>query len=253
MYTRAIVRVPCKNIVNGLTTASLGKPDYDKAMEQHSQYVEALKRCGLEVIILEPEENFPDSTFIEDTALLTFQCAIICNPGAPSRKGELIEIKQVLKRYFSNIEQINNPATVDGGDILMVENHYYIGISERTNIDGAQQFISILKKYDMSASVVSFKRVLHLKSGVAYLQNNNLVVSGEFIQKPEFKNFNQIIVDEDESYAANCVWINEKVLIAKDFPKIKKAIEQAGYQTIDLDVSEFRKVDGGLSCLSLRF
>jgi dimethylargininase len=253
MYTKAIVRTPCKNIVNGLTTANLGKPDYEKALKQHSQYVEALKECGLEVIILEPDENFPDSTFVEDTALLTPHCAIITNPGAPSRQGEIVEIKEVLRRYFNNIEHINDPGTVDGGDILRVGSHFYIGISERTNSTGAQQVISILNKYGMSAATVSLKNVLHLKSGVSYLEKNNLVVSGEFIENTQFQSYNLIKVDQEESYAANCVWVNETVLIAKGFPKTKEAIEKAGYKTIEIDVSEFRKVDGGLSCLSLRF
>jgi len=253
MYTKAIVRTPCKNIVNGLTTANLGKPDYEKALKQHSQYVEALEECGLEVIILEPDENFPDSTFVEDTALLTPHCAIITNPGAPSRQGEIVEIKEVLRRYFNNIEHINDPGTVDGGDILRVGSHFYIGISERTNSTGAQQVISILNKYGMSAATVSLKNVLHLKSGVSYLEKNNLVVSSEFIENTQFQSYNLIKVDQEESYAANCVWVNETVLIAKGFPKTKEAIEKAGYKTIEIDVSEFRKVDGGLSCLSLRF
>jgi len=253
MYTRAIVRTPGKTIANGLTTAKLGKPGYEKAIEQHSKYVEALKECGLEVIILEPDDNFPDSTFVEDTAILIPHCAIVCNPGAPSRKGEIVEINKVLKKYFDNIAYIKDPGTVDGGDILRIGSHYYIGISERTNLAGAKQLISMLKKYGMSGSTVALKHVLHLKSGVAYLEKNHLVASGEFIEKPEFQSFNLIKIDEDESYAANCVWINGKVLIAKGFPKTKKAIEQTGYATIEIDVYEFRKIDGGLSCLSLRF
>ena len=253
MYKKAIVRKPCKNIVQGLTTANLGKPDYETAIKQHSKYVEALMECGLEVIILEPDENFPDSTFVEDAALLTPHCAIICNPGAASRKGEIFEISQVLKRYFSTIEQITDPGKVDGGDILRVGTHYYIGISERTNLPGAQQLISILNKYSMSGSTVPLHYVLHLKSGVSYLEKDNLVVAGEFSERSEFQHFNLITVEEDESYAANCVWINEKVLIARGFPKTKIAIETVGYKTIEIDVSEFRKIDGGLSCLSLRF
>ena len=253
MYTKAIVRIPCKNIVNGLATAKLGKPDYEEAIEQHSRYIEALRERGLEVIVLKADENFPDSTFVEDTAVLTPHCAIICNPGAPSRKGEIFEITQVLDGYFKHIEQIKNPGTVDGGDILRIGKHYFIGISERTNSIGAQQFISILNRYNFSGATISLKQVLHLKSGAAYLEKNNLVVSGEFVEKPEFKNFNLIKIDEDENYAANCIWINKKVFIAKGFPKTRSAIEKAGYKTIELDVSEFRKVDGGLSCLSLRF
>jgi len=253
MYKKAIVRKPCKNIVHGLTTSNLGKPDFELTIKQHSKYVKALTECSLEVIILEPDENFPDSTFVEDTALLTPQCAIICNPGAPSRKEEIVEMRQVLKRYFSTIEQIADPGTVDGGDILRAGTHYYIGISERTNLPGALQLISILNKYSLSGSTIPLHHVLHLKSGVSYLERNDFVVADEFIEKSEFQHFNLIKVEADESYAANCVWINEKVLIAKGFPKTKKAIQKAGYKTIEIDVSEFRKVDGGLSCLSLRF
>jgi dimethylargininase len=252
-YTKAIVKIPCKNIVNGLTTANRGKPNYKKALLQHSKYVEALEKCGLEVIILDPDENFPDSTFVEDTALLTPSCAIITNPGASSRKGEIFAIEKVIQKYFKTVEHIKSPGTVDAGDILKTGSHYYIGLSNRTNLIGAHQISAILNNYGMSASTISLNRMLHLKSGVSYLENNNLVVAGEFKEKPEFQNFHLIKIDENESYAANCLWLNEKVLIPKDFPNTRKAIEQAGYETIEVDVSEFRKVDGGLSCLSLRF
>ncbi|MCK4903926.1 MAG: N(G),N(G)-dimethylarginine dimethylaminohydrolase, partial [Candidatus Marinimicrobia bacterium] len=134
-----------------------------------------------------------------------------------------------------------------------VGSHYYIGLSKRTNSAGANQIIKTLNKYDMTGSTVTLSDMLHLKSGVVYLENNNLVVTGEFMNKPEFEKFNLIKIDDDESYAANCVWINDIVLIAKGYPKAKQSIEQAGYKTIELDMSEFRKLDGGLSCLSLRF
>jgi len=105
----------------------------------------------------------------------------------------------------------------------------------------------------MSGSVVSLQKVLHLKTGLAYLENNNLVASGEFLMHDEFRRFNLLPIDEDESYASNCIWVNDHVLIPKGFPKARKTIENAGYSIIEVDVSEFRKLDGGLSCLSLRF
>ena len=253
MFKEAIVRKPCKNIVNGLSNASLGKPDFDKTLMQHSIYVDVLKQCGLEVTVLEADENYPDSTFVEDTALIIPNCAIITNPGAESRKGEIVEIKKIAKEIFPKVEYIRSPGTVDAGDILMVESHFYIGISERTNINGANQIIEILEKYGNTGSGIKLEDVLHLKSGVAYLENNTLVVSGEFINNSEFRKYNRIIIENDESYAANCLWINGKVLIAKGFPGTKNMIEEAGYETIEIDVSEFRKIDGGLSCLSLRF
>ena len=149
-------------------------------------------------------KNFPDSTFVEDTALLTKKCAIISNPGAPSRKGETVEMKKVLKNYYSTIEKIEPPGTVEPGDIMMVGDHFYIGLSERTNEDGAAQMITILNKYGYSGSAIFMKDMLHLKTGVAYLENNNLLAFGEFFQEEEFQNFNIIEVDEEESYAANC-------------------------------------------------
>jgi len=129
----------------------------------------------------------------------------------------------------------------------------YIGLSERTNLNGAEQVISILNKYGMSGSVIKLEKVLHLKTGLSYLENNNLVACGEFLSNTEFKKFNIIEIPKEESYAANCVWINNKVLIPKGYTKAKQKIIDAGYTVIEIDVSEFRKLDGGLSCLSLRF
>lgn len=253
MFTKAIVKTPCKNLVNGLTSSDLGAPDYLLALEQHKKYIEALKECVLEVTILEADENYPDSTFVEDTALLTSQCAIITNPGAPSRKGEIIEINDVVKDFYSNIETIKAPGTLEAGDVMMVGKHFFIGLSERTNKNGADQLISILSKYGFTGSFVTLNKILHLKSGISYLENNNLLMIKDLINKPEFQKYNLIPVDDDESYTANSLWINDKILIPKGFPKTKKKIEDVGYLTIELDVSEFRKLDGGLSCLSLRF
>jgi dimethylargininase len=136
---------------------------------------------------------------------------------------------------------------------MQVGSHFFIGLSDRTNRAGAEQMISILEKYAMTGETVELKTVLHLKTGVVSIENNNLVVSGEFTDKPNFRNFNKIIVDDDEAYSANCIWFNNKVIVPLGFPKSKQRIEAAGYETVELDMSEFQKLDGGLSCLSLRF
>ncbi len=253
MFTKAIVRTPGKSMTDGLTTACLGIPNYEQALFQYSKYIGALKECGLEILVLDPDEKLPDSTFIEDVALLTKSCAIITNPGAPSRQKEISTIKTVLRNYYSNIENVREPGTVEAGDIMMVDDHFYIGISERTNESGAQQVITFLEKYDMSGSMVELENVLHLKTGVSYLENNNLVVSGEFLSRQEFQKFNLLKIDDDESYAANCIWVNDRVLMPEGYPKARKTIKNAGYSVIEIDLSEFRKLDGGLSCLSLRF
>ncbi|MDX1699975.1 MAG: arginine deiminase family protein [Melioribacteraceae bacterium] len=253
MFTKAIVRIPSMSMVYGLTTANLGTPDYNLAIEQHEKYIDALKACGLQVIVLPPDEDHPDSTFVEDTALLTTKCAIIANPGASSRKGEVYYIKNVLKQHYPMVEEIEEPGTMEPGDIMMAGEHFYIGLSERTNKEGADQTIRILNKYGFSSSVIPLKNILHLKTGVAYLENNNLLAFGELLEVEEFKNFNLIKVDAEESYSANCIWVNGKVLVPQGYPKTRDKINERGYKTIEIDVSEFRKLDGGLSCLSLRF
>jgi len=250
---KAIVKLPCEKITEALTTVKLGKPDYQQALYQHTLYVNALRHCGVEVTLLEPDNRFPDSTFVEDTALLTPAGAVMTRPGAPSRRGETAEIETTLSLLYNCIEHIQAPGTLDAGDILQVEQHYYIGLSSRTNAEGAAQLINILKGFGLSGSTVPLRKMFHLKSGVSYLQNNYLVTAGEFINHPQFQEFRQIKVSQSESYAANCLWLNGKVLVAAGYPRISEEIQKAGFEVIELEMSEFRKIDGGLSCLSLRF
>jgi len=228
IFTNAIVRKPCPEMVYGLTTSDLGQPDYLKALEQHSSYVDILKHCGLQVTVLESDSNYPDSTFIEDVALCTSKFAVITNPGAASRNGEKHEIKPVLRQFFSCIEEITNPGTLDAGDVMMVDDHFYIGISQRTNHDGAEQLIRVLQKYGFTGSKVPLNEMLHLKTGLSYLENNTLLVSGEFVKNPEFEKYSGIIVDENEQYAANSLWINGNVMLPKGFNETKNKIEKAG-------------------------
>jgi dimethylargininase len=240
-------------MIDGITSSRLGKPIHTLAMEQHARYVETLSQIGLNVRVLPEKETFPDSTFIEDVCLCTPSCAIIARPAIPSRRGEIAGMREILSEYYDSIEEIVFPGTLEAGDVMMVGKHYFIGISSRTNIEGSDQLIKILRKYHMTGSKITLKKMLHLKSGISYLENNNLLVSGEFISAKEFQEFKSIKVDDNENYAANSLWINGKVLIPEGFPKTRIKIEKAGYETIALDVSEFRKLDGGLSCLSLRF
>ena len=186
-FSRAIVREPGPSLIHGITTANLGVPDYSLALEEHRAYVQTLTECGLTVTTLPPDDHHPDSTFVEDTALLTPECAIIMRPGALARRDETIGMENVIRGFFKKIERVEAPGTADAGDILMVGSHYYIGLSQRTNLHGATQIIKILKSHEMTGSTVPLERVLHLKSGVAFLENNTMVVAGEFKARPEFK------------------------------------------------------------------
>jgi dimethylargininase len=252
IFTRAIVRAVPRTIDAGITSAKLGKPDYEKARDQHDSYVGALKRCGLEVSVLGADERYPDSVFIEDTAVVTDRCAIVANPGAAARRGEVREVEGVLKGLYENVERIVGPGTLDGGDVLQVGDHFYVGLTRRTNREGAEQLTALLRGYGFGASFVELRRFLHLKTGVAYLGGDDLVVAGELAAGDEFEGFDKIFVAPEEKYCANCIRVNDHVLVAGGCERTKEKIVERGYEVIELEMSEFRKVDGGLSCLSLR-
>ncbi|MBN2399273.1 MAG: N(G),N(G)-dimethylarginine dimethylaminohydrolase [Candidatus Aminicenantes bacterium] len=253
MFSRALLKKPCRNFVHGLSTAGLGLPDYEKALLQHAAYADALRSCGVEPTILAADEHYPDSVFIEDTAVLSEKVAVIARPGASSRRGEEIATIEALAAVYDRMEYIVAPGTLDGGDVLRAGRQFFIGISARTNEAGGSQLAAILTRNGYDAVLVSLRHVLHLKTGVAYLENNRLLASGEFIAHPQLGQFQIIPVAHEEACAANALWINGRVLMASGFAATKNAIENAGYETMAVDVSEFRRLDGGLSCLSLRF
>jgi dimethylargininase len=268
--TRAIVRTPGASLVGGLTTASLGKPDYELALRQHSTYCRALEACGLTLSRLEPDERFPDSTFVEDTAVLVRTLssdndaarqspaltAILARPGAASRAGEVAHTGDVLSQFCSEIVSIHEPGTLDGGDICEADAHFFIGISRRTNEAGAHQLAERLAACGYTSRCIDIRDVrsiLHLKSGLAYLGDNRLVIIDSLAEREEFSGFDLIPVESAEEYAANCVRVNKHVLVAAGYPGLERSLQGLGYSTIALEMSEFQKVDGGLSCLSLRF
>ncbi|OZI12094.1 N(G),N(G)-dimethylarginine dimethylaminohydrolase [Bacillaceae bacterium SAS-127] len=257
MFKHVIVKTPGKSYVNGLTTSDLGTPNYEQLLEQHQAYVDALKTCGVAVTHLPASEEFPDSTFVEDTAVLAAEFAVITNPGADSRNGEIKEIEATLKEFYTEfytkLHYIKAPGTLDGGDILQVDDHFYIGISDRTNEEGARQLKEIVESEGYKGTIVPLKEFFHLKTGIAYLGNNTIVAAGEFIDHPDFEQYEKIIVSKEEEYAANCIRVNDYVIIPKGYEETKRKINEAGYETIELEMSEFQKQDGGLSCLSLRF
>jgi dimethylargininase len=253
MFTQAIVRTPGRSLVSGLTNAGLGPPDYARALIQHRQYIAALQSCGLEVLILDADEAFPDSAFIEDAALLTPHCAVMTRPAAPSRRGETIGLRPVLERFYPRIEEITAPGTLDGGDVMQVGQHFYIGLSTRTNRDGARQLIKMLAACGLSASTVPVTQCLHLKTGVTCVTEQTLLATGEFVARPEFSTYTILPVAPGQAGAANCIAINGRVLMPAGFPQVRQQLSAQGLQILEVDISEYAKLDGGLTCLSLRF
>lgn len=256
MFQHAIVKIPCKAMINGITDhPELGTPDYEKALAQHAAYVEALKQCGVDVTVLPADEQYPDSCFVEDPAIVTKYCAVITNPGAPSRKGEIAAMAPVLEQFYpkDKIFHITDPGTLEGGDVMMCGDTFYVGQSARTNAEGIRQLGEILGQFGCKVVAVPLTEVLHLKTGVVYLENNNLLTAGEFCTKPAFASYHKVEIPADEAYAANCIWMNGTVIVPAGYPTVQAAVESLGYPVLVCDTSEFRKIDGGLSCLSLRF
>lgn len=253
MLSKAIVRVPGRSLINGITTAELGEVDYEKAVHQHKKYIKALQKCGLRVTVLDPDENFADSTFVEDTAVLAEKCAIMTRPGADSRRREVETIRTNIASIYGEVKEITAPGTLEGGDIMRVEDHFYIGLSGRTNKEGASQLAAHLEGHGYTASKVPVHEFLHLKTGVTYIGENTIVAGGEFLDCEEFTKFRKIAVRPDEIHGANCLRINDFVLVPAGCPQLTAQLEKLGFSCLQVDISEFRKVDGGLTCLSLRF
>jgi dimethylargininase len=256
VFSRAIVRQPSANFAEGLTSVQLGKPLYERVLEQHEAYCAALEQCGLALVRLESDGRYPDSTFVEDTAVLAGHCAVLTRPGAPTRSGEVTATAAALDAFFLRLDSIQEPGTLDGGDVCEARNHFFIGVSERTNEAGAQQLAGLLESCDYTSSFVDIRgieAILHLKSGLAYLGDNRLVVTEGLANREEFRSYDLVRVQAGDEYAANCVHVNGHVLVAAGYQSFENILRGFGYQTMALEMSEFQKMDGGLSCLSLRF
>jgi dimethylargininase len=251
----AIVRPPGDNFAEGLTSSNLGTPDFALSLAQHEAYCAALEDCGLELLRLPPDLKHPDSTFVEDTAVLTRHSAILARPGAISRLGEVAGVRDYIQHHYLAVREIQPPGTLDGGDVCEAGSHFFIGVSYRTNEEGARQLAQYLAADGYTSSTVDIRdgSILHLKSGIACLENRDLLVMDELAERTEFAGYSLVSMPADESYACNCVLVNQHVLLAAGFDFVKSELERRGYKTLALDMSEFRKMDGGLSCLSLRF
>ena len=253
-YTHAIVRCPPRSLGRGLTTQNLGMPDIDLAMEQHAAYVAALKQLGLDVTILNAEEDYPDSVFVEDVAILHGGVAILTRPGAPSRIGEVESMREVLRSRMPIVELADSESVeLDGGDVLFCGKRVLVGLGFRTNEEGLRCLRQRLREIDPELSVegVPFSGVLHLKSGITALRPEVLVYNPLCQMEMQFPFARMITLLLEQGYAANVLPINDTIFVIKGYPAVASAAHEYYQRVIELDMSEFRKMDGSLTCLSL--
>jgi dimethylargininase len=252
MFTHAIVRLPGIDFAQGITTSQLDRPAFGNMLAQHQAYTACLQSVGLQVIMLEPLVGFPDAYFVEDVAVVTPDVAVITRPGAGARRGEAGSMAPVLAEYRP-LEWIRAPGTVDGGDVLMTGDHFFIGLSERTNREGANQLGAILARHGCNWEAVPVSAGLHLKSSVNWVGERSLLLTPDFGGRPEFEGYDRIVIDPDEAYAGNTLWINGHLLTPAGFPDTRARLDKLGLPVIELEISEAHKMDGGLTCMSLRF
>ena len=227
-----------------------GEIDVTLAKAQHRQYCSILKESGIEVIALPPLENFPDSVFVQDSALLGSRDSVIGRFGEVRRRGEEKALVDDLKKStrIGRLSWLIEPGTLEGGDIVMTEKGVFVGESKRTNAAGIQQLAHVLK--DMNIKAVKTE-LMHLLCGCAYLNNKTMIIAPELVNTKSFPGFEFISIPKEETYAADALYLGErKVLIPSGCATANAKLKEAGYRPIEVDMSEFWKGDGGVTCLN---
>ena len=251
-FTNAIVRKPNKSIHNALSSQYL-HPSYEKILEIHKNYITSIEDAGLNTILLESLEQYPDSIFVEDPALIFKNNIIILNPSDFSRNGEAKIIKNEITKYFEKIFIVEN-GIIEGGDVLNINNHFIIGLSNRTDKVGAENLSNILISLGATVEICQTpKDILHFKSECSLLDDDLILVSNR-MSKLDYlkKNYNLIELPLGEENAANCIRINNKLLIPDGFSKTEEILSKS-FNIIKINIDEISKVDAGLSCMSLRW
>ena len=252
-FVHAVTLTPALSASHGLRSEDRGTVDVDVMMEQHRDYIKALKYVGAEVTELAPLLEFPDAQFVEDTALCLPGIAIMMRPGAASRRGEVAPMRNVLSERFDNIEDISE-GYIEAGDILTTPTEILVGISSRTNIKGAEQLQNILQRYGFSVRVFNTPpEVLHFKTDCSLIDDRCLLSTKRLASSGCFTDYTVLLVPEGEEEAANMIRYNDHIIMAEGFCKTEDMLKEYGFNVLTVANSECAKIDGGMSCLSLRF
>ncbi len=252
-FDSAIVRTPAASVVDGLSAGAMEAPCHQAVLALHRFYVAALEDAGITVETLPPLDDYPDSVFVEDPAFVLGEGAILLRPGAPSRAGEAREMADALYRRFEQVLELDH-GHADGGDILVLPDEVLIGLSARTDQAGAERFVALLASLGRSGRVVRTPAdVLHLKTGCALVDEETILAVPTLASTGIFEGYEVIVTADGEEAAANALRVNDRLLVDGEFPRTAECLAGRGFDLVPLDVAEIRKIDAGLSCMSLRW
>jgi dimethylargininase len=226
--------------------------DYELALRQHTAYRVALQQCGVDVIVLDVNRTMPDCVFVEDTAIVLDELAVMMSPGAESRRGEPAGIEPVL-RTFRDIRRVNRPATIDGGDVVVAGRTLYVGESPRTNAAGIVALRETLAPFGYSVAGVRVRGCLHLKTACSALPDGRFLVNADWIDASPLPQARLVSVPGDEPWAGDVLVIGNRIVLSSAFPNTARLLDGLGFEPLPVSVSEFAKVEGGVTCLSLVF
>jgi len=253
-FNNVIVREPGRSVTQGLRAHDNGNPTYEGVKAEHDFYIAALRNAGVEVTILPALEDYPDSIFVEDPALVFTQGAILLRPGAVSRIGETAEIAPTLRAMFETVLELNGAGFADGGDVLVTPENVLIGLSARTDKVGAEALIEALGKIGRTGKIVNTPEgVLHFKTDCSLMDEETILATNRLAASGVFASYRQLIVPQGEEAGANALRVNDVVLVGADFPKTIDLLDSHGYKVVALPTTQIGKIDAGLSCMSLRW
>ena len=250
---KAITRAVSRNI-NGceLTFKQRESLDYEKAVRQHASYCALLTRCGAEVLSLEAHDENPDCCFVADTAVVLEEVAVIASPGAPSRRGEVKAVEEILSAH-REVAHIKSPATLDGGDVVLLGKRIFVGRSNRTNSQGIESLTRIARSLGYNVTPVSVMGSLHLTTACSVLDEETVLLNPRWIDATPFARYWVLNVPDDEPWSANTMRVGASVCVEAGAPRTLELVNKHCREVEVLDISEFRKAEGSLACLSILF
>jgi len=250
MPRRALVREPGERYPGCISSHPLRHTvDVSRARAQHVLYCEALLELGLEVIRVPRDDLHPDSCFVEDNAVVHGGKALICRMARESRRGEEVEVEAALREYMT-VKRAVAPATIEGGDVIHLQDRLISGVTQRTNLEGVAQLREWL---GVPVDTIEDPGIVHIKSYVTYLGRGTMIATGKYASHPALEGFRVLVVPEGEEYAADTLAIGNTVVMPAGLPRAHELVREAGFDVIPLDVSEFEKCEGAITCLSILF